>query len=46
MADEEKESPVGDEGRPSRLFLVLAFMGLGLLVLVTDWVMKLILPAR
>jgi hypothetical protein len=41
MADEEKRAE-----RPSRLFMVLALVGLGLLVLLTDWVLKLILPAH
>jgi hypothetical protein len=45
MAEEEK-SPFEDKGRPSRLFTLLALVGLGLVVLLTDWVMKLILPAR
>lgn len=39
--EEQEKGP-----RPSRLFMVLALIGLGLLVLVTDWVVKLILPAR
>lgn len=48
MANEAKEKapPSGEKERPSRLFLVLALIGLGLLVLATDWALKLILPAR
>lgn len=40
MAEDENEK----QQAPSRLFLVLALVGLGLLVLLTDWVMKLIMP--
>jgi hypothetical protein len=39
VADGEKEPPFGDKGRPLRSSLVLAFIGLGLLVLVVDWVL-------
>lgn len=40
MAQDENEK----RQAPSRLFLVLALVGLGLLVLLTDWVMGVILP--
>lgn len=39
MAEEEKEP----EGRPSKLFMLLALVGLALLVMLTDWVMKLLM---
>jgi hypothetical protein len=42
MGEEEKEPPFGDKGRPVRLGLVLAFVGLGLLVLLADWALGLI----
>lgn len=48
MATDENgtEKEQGREQAPSRLFILLALIGLGLLVLATDWVMKLIMPAR